>query len=111
MKITSTSSEMDASVIKGLLESAGIGASIAPGNNSIPGSHPVLRGPNVGYSVFVEEDQVDKAKEIISGIPSTPHVNHKNVSPLVSTIYTWFPLIVIGIFIGGIYLYVTFFSK
>ncbi len=66
--IHSAPSEMDASIIKGYLENAGILASISSGANSLSINSPVLRGPNASYGIFVEEEKVDEAKNILKKI-------------------------------------------
>ncbi|MGB8816254.1 MAG: hypothetical protein WCC74_03445 [Minisyncoccia bacterium] len=68
MKIVvySSDNELDASITKGYLEANGILASIATGADSLGLNPRVLRGPNVPYSVFVEEDKLIEAKEILN---------------------------------------------
>jgi len=65
VKISSEKGEMNASITKGLLEASGIKASIAPGNDSLGLNPKVSRGPNATYSIFVEEENVNTAKEIL----------------------------------------------
>ena len=59
-------SEMDASIVKGNLESAGIAASITSGNdNSNP--YGAARGVFSSYLVYVEEDKFEEAKKLLDG--------------------------------------------
>ena len=65
IKISSESNELSATITKGLLEANGIKASIAPGDSSLGFNPKVSRGPNVTYSIFVEEEDLKIAKEIL----------------------------------------------
>lgn len=64
IKIFTTPSEMDASIIRGYLENGGIKASVAPGNNSLS-IQGRSKGPNVPYDVFVPEDKVEEASKLL----------------------------------------------
>jgi hypothetical protein len=66
IQISSAPSEIDASIIKGQLEAAGISATIVPDNNNFSLSLHVSRGPNVTYVIFVEEEKVEEAKKLLA---------------------------------------------
>jgi hypothetical protein len=66
VEVYSSNNELDASIIKGYLETNGISASIATGADSLGLNPRVLRGPNVPYSIFVEEDKAVEAREILN---------------------------------------------
>lgn len=62
-KIHSVSSELDAAVVKGYLESVGIQASIAPSPRNPSGRY--YPGPNVPYDIFVDEEKEEEAKHFL----------------------------------------------
>ncbi len=53
IQISSAPSEIEASIIKGYLEAAGIPATIAPDNNNFSLGANGYNGPNVTYVIFV----------------------------------------------------------
>jgi Putative prokaryotic signal transducing protein len=65
IQIFSTQNEMEASIIKGNLESVGIKSEISPINNNSP-----LNGldsvQNVPYGIFVEENKAEEAKKFLA---------------------------------------------
>jgi hypothetical protein len=65
-QIYSASSEMEASIIRGYLENAGISATIAPGDNNFSLGLNVPKGPNVTHGIFVEENKIEEAKNLLS---------------------------------------------
>ena len=65
VKISSEKDEFSASITRGLLETNGVKAYISTGDDSLGSSPKVSRGPNVTYSIFVEEKDADTAKEIL----------------------------------------------
>lgn len=64
IKICIAPSEVDANIIKGLLESEGIDASAAPGEGSLT-IQAWGKGPNVNYNIFVPELDLEKASNIL----------------------------------------------
>jgi hypothetical protein len=65
IQISSAPSEIDASIIKGYLDGAGIPATIAPDNNNFSLSLNVSKGPNVTYVIFVDEEKAEEAKKLL----------------------------------------------
>jgi hypothetical protein len=65
IKISSEKDEMSATIIKGLLKANNIKAYIAAGNDSLNLNPQVSKGPNVTFSIFVEEEDVNNAKKIL----------------------------------------------
>lgn len=65
--IHTASSEIEATILKGALEGASIKAFIMPGNDTL-NAHGAAKGPNTEYDVYVEEDQVAKAKEVLNSM-------------------------------------------
>lgn len=65
VKLFTAQSEIDALIIKGSLENAGIRASIGPGERSLS-LQAYSRGPNVSSDIFVEEDDLKRALEILT---------------------------------------------
>ena len=57
--------EMEASIIKGLFESNGIRVSVSSSNSNSPNVY-LSNMHNVPYGVYVEEDKLEKAKEILA---------------------------------------------
>ena len=66
IQIVTAAGEVNASIIKGLLESAGIKATYGPsGNISILSSGGGSIGPNQPQNVFVEENNAEEAIELL----------------------------------------------
>ncbi len=65
IQISSAPSEIEASIIKGYLEAAGIPATIAPDNNNFSLGANGYNGPNVTYVIFVDEEKAEEAKKLL----------------------------------------------
>lgn len=66
IQVYSAQGEVNASIIKGYLEDAGIPATITPDNNNFSLSLHVSKGPNVTYIIFVEEEKSEEAKKLLA---------------------------------------------
>ena len=64
VQVYSAESEMEASVIKGRLESEGIKSSIVP--SLVTFYNTSVQGTYVPHGVFVEKDKADEAKKILN---------------------------------------------
>ena len=66
IQIVTANGEVNASIIKGFLESAGIRATYGPsGNISILASGGGSIGPNQPQNVFVEEEKAEEAMSLL----------------------------------------------
>ena len=60
--------EMDASIIKGHLESVDIKSIISPINNNSPLNSPWFPTQDIPYEVYVEEEKVEEAKRFLEQV-------------------------------------------
>ncbi len=66
VQIVTAAGEVNASIIKGLLESVGIEASYGPsGNISLMAPRGGSMGPNQPQNVFVEEEKAEEAMALL----------------------------------------------
>ncbi len=64
IKLFTAPTEIDATIIKGVLENIDIKASIGPGEGSLSLSGR-SHGPNVPYDIFVEDTKINDARAVL----------------------------------------------
>lgn len=64
-QVCTVANEMEATLIKEYLETAGISTSIAPGRNNYSVGLQVPLGPLHVHEVFVEPDKVEEARRLL----------------------------------------------
>ncbi len=64
IKLFTAPTEIDATIIKGVLENIDIKASIGPGMGSLSPSGR-SHGPNVPYDIFVDDTKINEARAVL----------------------------------------------
>jgi hypothetical protein len=67
-KICSAQNRMQAEILSDQLNEAGIKATFAAGNDSFNIATMNTRAPYTSYDIFVERDELERAKKILSEI-------------------------------------------